>query len=59
MAERAFITRPTLAKVEEDTPGVSLGIYAMTSVRLSYAMGETFRGGPPAARTKEHCVDLS
>ena len=28
MAERAFITRPTLAKVEAGDPGVSLGIYA-------------------------------
>ncbi len=28
MAERAFITRPTLAKVEKGDPGVSLGVYA-------------------------------
>lgn len=28
MAERAFITRPTLAKVEAGSAGVSLGIYA-------------------------------
>jgi len=28
MAERAFITRPTLVKVEAGDPGVSLGIYA-------------------------------
>ena len=28
MAERAFITRPTLRKVENGDPGVSLGIYA-------------------------------
>jgi transcriptional regulator with XRE-family HTH domain len=28
MAERAFITRPTLNKVEKGDPGVSLGIYA-------------------------------
>jgi hypothetical protein len=28
MAERAFITRPTLQKVERGDPGVSLGIYA-------------------------------
>jgi transcriptional regulator with XRE-family HTH domain len=28
MAERAFITRPTLHKVEQGDPGVSLGIYA-------------------------------
>lgn len=27
MAERAFITRPTLAKVERGDPSVSLGIY--------------------------------
>jgi hypothetical protein len=27
-ATRAFITRPTLAKVEKGDPGVSLGIYA-------------------------------
>lgn len=28
MAERAFVTRVTLAKVERGDPGVSLGIYA-------------------------------
>ena len=28
MAERAFITRPTLAKAERGDPSVSLGIYA-------------------------------
>lgn len=28
MAERAFITRPTLRKVERGASGVSLGIYA-------------------------------
>jgi transcriptional regulator with XRE-family HTH domain len=28
MAERAFITRTTLRKVEQGNPGVSLGIYA-------------------------------
>ena len=28
MAERAFITRPTLNKVEKGDPAVSLGIYA-------------------------------
>jgi transcriptional regulator with XRE-family HTH domain len=28
MAERAFITRSTLSKVEQGDPGVSLGIYA-------------------------------
>jgi hypothetical protein len=28
MAERAFTTRPTLAKVEKGEPGVSLGVYA-------------------------------
>jgi transcriptional regulator with XRE-family HTH domain len=28
MAERAFITRPTLRKVEHGDPGVGLGIYA-------------------------------
>ena len=28
MAERAFITRPTLRKVERGDPGVALGIYA-------------------------------
>jgi transcriptional regulator with XRE-family HTH domain len=28
MAERAFVTRPTLRKVEHGDPGVSLGIYA-------------------------------
>ena len=28
MAERAFITRPTLRKVEQGDPAVSLGIYA-------------------------------
>ena len=29
MAERAFITRTTLQKVERGDPGVSLGIYAV------------------------------
>lgn len=29
MAERAFITRTTLSKVERGDPGVSLGIYAV------------------------------
>ena len=28
MAERAFITRPTLRKVERGDPGVALGIFA-------------------------------
>jgi transcriptional regulator with XRE-family HTH domain len=28
MADRVFITRPTLRKVERGDPGVSLGIYA-------------------------------
>lgn len=28
MAERAFTTRPTLSKVENGDPGVSLGVYA-------------------------------
>ncbi len=28
MAERAFVTRTTLSKVEKGDPGVSLGIYA-------------------------------
>ncbi len=28
MAERAFTTRPTLAKIERGDPGVSLGVYA-------------------------------
>jgi transcriptional regulator with XRE-family HTH domain len=28
LAERAFTTRPTLAKVERGDPGVSLGVYA-------------------------------
>lgn len=28
MAERAFITRKTLARVERGDPGVSIGIYA-------------------------------
>lgn len=28
MAERAFITRPTLSKIERGDPAVSLGIYA-------------------------------
>jgi transcriptional regulator with XRE-family HTH domain len=28
MAERAFTTRPTLAKVERGDPGVSLGVFA-------------------------------
>jgi transcriptional regulator with XRE-family HTH domain len=29
MAERAFITRTTLRKVERGNPGVSLGVYAV------------------------------
>ncbi len=39
MAERAFITRPTLHKAEQGDPGVSLGIYAT----LMFVLGLTER----------------
>jgi len=39
MAERAFITRPTLRKVEHGDPGVSLGIYAT----IMFVLGMTPR----------------
>jgi DNA-binding XRE family transcriptional regulator len=37
MAERAFITRTTLRKVERGNPGVSLGIYATVMFVLGFA----------------------
>jgi transcriptional regulator with XRE-family HTH domain len=37
MAERCFITRPTLRKVEKGDPGVSLGIYATVMFVLGLA----------------------
>jgi DNA-binding XRE family transcriptional regulator len=37
MAERAFITRPTLVKVENGDPTVSLGIYATVLFVLGMA----------------------
>lgn len=37
MAERAFITRVTLAKVEKGDPGVSLGTYATVLFILGLA----------------------
>jgi DNA-binding XRE family transcriptional regulator len=37
MAERAFITRPTLVKVEKGDPTVSLGIYATVLFVLGMA----------------------
>jgi transcriptional regulator with XRE-family HTH domain len=37
MAERAFITRMTLRKVEKGDPGVSLGIYATVLFVLGLA----------------------
>lgn len=37
MAERAFITRPTLTKVEKGDPTVSLGIYATVMFVLGLA----------------------
>lgn len=37
MAERALITRPTLAKVERGDPAVSLGIYAAVLFVLGLA----------------------
>jgi len=37
MAERAFITRTTLGKVEKGDPGVSLGIYATVLFILGMA----------------------
>src|SRR5216684_8646828 len=39
MAQRAFITRPTLQKVERGDPGVSLGIYAT----IMFVLGMTPR----------------
>src|ERR1700681_2667272 len=36
MAERAFITRTTLAKVERGDPAVSLGIYATVLLVLGF-----------------------
>lgn len=39
MAERAFITRTTLRKVENGNPGVSLGIYAT----VMFVLGVTSR----------------
>jgi transcriptional regulator with XRE-family HTH domain len=39
MAERAFITRTTLRKVESGNPGVSLGIYAT----VMFVLGLTSR----------------
>ena len=41
LAERAFINRATVARVERGDPGVSMGIYA--TVLLVFAMTE--RGG--------------
>jgi len=41
MAERAFITRVTLGKVEKGDPGVSLGIYAT----VLFILGMTARLG--------------
>jgi transcriptional regulator with XRE-family HTH domain len=38
VAERAFISRPTLARVERGDPGVSLGIYA--TVLFVYGISE-------------------
>jgi len=37
MAERAFITRKTLARVEQGDPGVSMGIYASVLFVLGMA----------------------
>jgi transcriptional regulator with XRE-family HTH domain len=39
MAERAFITRPTLRKAEHGDPGVALGIYAT----IMFVLGLTSR----------------
>src|SRR5205085_1527612 len=47
-AERAFISRPTLARVERGDPGVSMGIYA--SVLFVYGMGERVGELADAAR---------
>ena len=41
MAERAFVTRPTLAKVERGDPGVSLGVFAS----VLFVLGMTERLG--------------
>lgn len=45
MAERAFITRPTLLKVERGDPGVSLGVYAT----ILFVLGLSDRIGELAA----------
>lgn len=45
MAERAFITRPTLLKVERGDPGVSLGVYAT----VLFVLGLTERIGELAS----------
>jgi len=37
MAQRAFVTRTTLSKVEKGNPGVSLGIYATVLFILGMA----------------------
>ena len=39
MAERAFISRPTLARAERGDPGVSIGIYAT----ILFVLGMTDR----------------
>jgi transcriptional regulator with XRE-family HTH domain len=55
MAERAFITRTTLRKVESGNPGVSLGIYAT----VMFVLGLTARLAELAdARTDEVGLQL-
>jgi transcriptional regulator with XRE-family HTH domain len=49
MAERAFISRNTLAKVEKGDPGVSLGIYAT----VLFVLGMTERVAELADRTRD------
>ena len=48
MAERAFISRSTLVRVEKGDPGVSLGIYA--SVLFVLGMADRFGELADAAR---------
>lgn len=55
MAERAFITRATLHKVERGEPGVSLGIYAV----VLFILGLTPRLADLAdARNDERGLEL-
>ena len=50
MAERAFISRTTLARVEKGDPGVSMGIYA--SVLFVLGMADRLGDLADAARDR-------